>query len=223
MSAGQQVSVSALRTAVDRALADATKILKARRDLDCDQIDAPPAAPIDCDTAESADELNSPINSREGTPDSSGGSSSVPGSLNRHSSTSAQTPICGSWGSAASALSGNVGRTLICLKDFVSAAADLPSPHAAVRLLEWLRDRILPLLHGFANSSLAFSDHDVPAACKVAQQLVNAHVALLALDPPAAPRCHGERSVQILLYAYVCEYLQREGARLDDAFAVSTG
>lgn len=224
MSVGQQAPVSELQPAIDRELADVTELLKARGDLDSDQLDAP--APVDGDTTEPADKLNSPQNSRESTPEGSGGFSSALSDLSRHSATSKHLPICGEWNGAHAALSGNVGRLLISVKSFDSAVTDPGQSQAAVQkqqqLMHWLLVDFLPLLRGFADNTLAFKDNNVPAACGVAQQLVNAHVALMVLDPPAVARCYGERSVQILMYTFTSEYLSREGVHLADDFAVSS-
>lgn len=219
MAADPFASELALQAAVDRELADVATALKARDDLDASQIDAPAPVPTDEGSDEAAGDLSTPDSSREGTPDGSGNSSSscMPSSLSRHSATSARTPLCGRWSQARAALSGNVGRVLICLRNFAGEVTALPQRHAAMQqqLLAWLRDSLLPLLHGFADCSLAFADANVPAVCAVVQRLVNAHAALMALDPPQPPRSRGEQAVQILVYIYFSDYLSREGVRLD--------
>ena len=156
--------------------------------------------------------------SRESTPDGSGGASATP-SLSRQSA-SALTPICGVWAGAPGALSSNLGRLISRVRCFNSAVADLRLPQAAVQqqqqqgLWHWLQDSLLPLLRGFADSTLLLDDEDIPAVCAVAQRVVNAHAALLALDPPAAARSYGEQAVQILAFVFTSEYLRREGVRL---------
>ena len=209
-------SVSALRAAAYLELAAVEALLKGRADLHADQISAAAPAPVDSGPNETGDELSSPDSSRESTPDGSGGSATM---LGRHSSIHAQTPVCGSWASAPAALSGNVGRLLICLRNFAEAVADLQQPHGAEQkqreLLDWLCEHVLPLLRGFAERSLAFYDDNLPAIRDVVQRLMNAHDALLALDPPAAPCSWGESAGQILTYVYVSEYLCREGVRLN--------
>lgn len=219
MEADPFASNLALRAAVDRELADVATALKARADLDANQIDAPAPVPADDGSSETADDFSTPGSSREGTPDgsASSSSSSTPSSLSRHSATAAGKPICGDWSQARAALSGNVGRELICLRNFAGAVAALPQRHAAMQqqLLVWLRDSLLPLLRGFADRSLTFTDADVPAVCAVVQRMVNAHAALLMLDPPQPPRSWGEQAAQILIYVYFSDYLSREGVRVD--------
>lgn len=210
MAADPHATTSALQAALDRELADLTAVLKAQKHFDARQIDAPVPATVDSSTAKPADELTSPNNSREGTPGSFGGPSPV---LSRHSSI-AQVPICGDWVQAVAALSGNVGRTLTCVRQFARAVAVMPQPHGAacqrqLELANWLHDRILSLLRGFADTSLAFSDEDVPAACGTVQRLVNANAALLMLDPPPEPRSWGEQAVQVLLYVFFTTCVER--------------
>ena len=160
---------------------------------------------------------STPDGSRDSTPDGSGRSSVTPSSLSRHYN-SAYAAICGDWPGASSALTGNVGRLLTRIRCFSDAAADLRQPQAAVQkqlqLMRWVHETFLPLVHGFADSSLILRDDDLRAVRDVAQRLVNAQAALLALDPPAAPRCYGEQAVQVLTFVFHSEYLRREGVRI---------
>ena len=207
---------AALRANAAHQHAAVKEALKARADLVADQIDAAAPASIDVSTDETGDELvSSSDSSREGTPAGSGGSSCAPSGLSRVC-TDARQPICGNWGQARTMLSSNVGRMIVCIGNFANAVADLPQQQAAVQqqLANWHSDLFMPLLLGFTNSSLAFSDDDVQAVCGVVQRLLNAYTALLALDPPAEPRSWAEMAIQVLIYVFFCEYLHREGVYL---------